>query len=72
MNPGEGLIRRARRHRGVTAAELAAAAGVHPHTLLDAETKTWPTLRQIHRFAALLGYEVRIHLEDPKTGHRID
>jgi len=72
VNPGEGLIRRARKARGLTLDQLAGRAGIHPHTLAAAEIRPWSTVRQLARFADLLGYDLAITLHDRSgAGHDI-
>lgn len=66
-NPGEGLLRRARHHRGLSAPEVAHLAGVSASTVLDTETRPWVTMRQIVRYAEILGFDVHICLREP--GH---
>lgn len=66
-NPGEGLIRKARHIRGLSAAEVAAQARVSASTVLDTETRQWVTMRQLARYAEILGYEVHVCLREP--GH---
>ena len=66
-NPGEGLIRKARRTRGLSAAEVAEQARVTASTVLDTETRQWVTMRQLTRYAEILGYEVHVCFREP--GH---
>lgn len=67
MNPGEGLIRKARAARGLSAAEVAHLARVSTSTVLDTETRPWATIRQLARYAEILGYEVHVCYREP--GH---
>lgn len=64
-NPGEGLIRRARQHRGLSAAEVAGLARVSTSTVLDTETRPWATIRQLHRYAQILDYDLHVCFREP-------
>jgi len=59
-NPGEGLIRRARHARGLSATEVADLAGVSASSVLDVEVRPWATLRQLCRYAEILGYDLHV------------
>lgn len=63
--PGAGLIRRARHHRGLSAAEVAGLAGVAVSTVLDTEARPWATMRMLHRYAGILGFEVHVCYREP-------
>lgn len=64
-NPAEGLIRRARERRGLSAAEVAQLARISTSTVLDTETRPWATVRQLARYAEILGYDLHVCYREP-------
>lgn len=60
----EGLIRRAREHRGQDQASLARAAGVTANSVSAAELAANPSARLLARYGAAMGYELIIAYRD--------
>lgn len=64
MNPGEGLIRRARTARVMTQHQLADAAGVAVSSVSDAERVLWPSTWILHRYGAAMGLTLVVAYRD--------
>lgn len=72
MTRWEGLIRRARERRGFTQYQVADMLGVSQASIWYAEHTPRPTLTNLERFAAVLGYRLEVRLVDVAEPDRED
>ncbi len=69
----EGLIRRARQHKGLSGPELAARLGITWSSVSDAERRgDGTTIGVLRRYGAAMDYELVIAYRDKATGEVIE
>jgi transcriptional regulator with XRE-family HTH domain len=68
----EGLIRQARKARGLSQTQLAARLGVAPQTVSQMELTAAPTIALLARYGAAMGYRLQVRFVNETGGPDIE